>query len=596
MSERTYNFPTEVSYDVTVKYVIRNVAPTVAVSKSTIDLNKYTADSENVTVSYKNFAEGTTVDGVVLDSKGKELPAPLPLDVEIESAEESAIVNIKVTDKAQAGQTYKVRLAAKNTANGRKGAAKDVNVRIVADSKAAVGKLGLAIKAASGTSLDASQPTRPLIFTVTGKNFNTFGKKPEISVLAGNQIPITGLFDIPDSADGKTFTVSEKFDEDNYFALLNKYAGQKVSINVTYRIDDKTTVSGILKTTIKKTTVTPKLKATKISINPDYNKGDIIVPITNLPEKVYDYKVSVSFGKKDSAVKVPFTAEVVNSEEYPGQDLLKITPITKDMPSALGKTCTVTILPEKTVTGSNPIALSAKAASLKITVLDTGKKKNAVALTAKAKGSIDSLKPETGVTATIGIKNVYDPESVLGEITCESIVLGKSTEDIKDEFGVTASGSTLVISNRYHGSLAAGSYKAKIVAVLTDAKGTETALTTTLTFKVTRSKTGLKAVSSQGTIYNRDFNNFARFKFSKKAKNVNGISKVKPSAAYEGKYDVTVSEEGPDHVTIAVGFAKKTGYYEKGITKAVTRKIPVEVYYYGSSTPDKVTVTVTVKP
>ncbi len=605
LGDATYNLPGEVGYDVTVNYVIKQTSPAITVSKTSTELNKFTKDGESVTATIVNTTDSTIVDAAVLDSKGVAIAGEQPLDVEVKPEEEtdSAVVNIKVTDKAQAGQTLKVRVYAKNTFNNRMGAYKDVTVKIVAEKKAAVNKLGLTIKAVSGTSLDASAPHKPLKLTVAGKNFNIYGKTPEVNIFVNGDNDIKELFDVTSSPDGKSISISEKFGEGHYFDLLGSYAGKQVNIKVTYQIDETAAVSGNFKTTIKKTTVTPKLGVSKISINPDYDSRAIIVPITNLPEQVYDYRITQSLGK-NSSVNPPFECEVISSDDYPGLDVLKITPKALELKSAAGKTCTVTLLPTKNVTGISSSHLSAKAAALKITVLDTGKKNNAAAITCKAKGSIDSVKAQTNVTATVGFKNIYNAEDALENLQCESITFGKSTENVLDDFGVQIIDNTLIIRNDTE-ALSTGSYKAKIVATLKDGKGSSNTLATTFTFKVTRGKTGLTAVTKKGTLYNRDFNNTSDYKFKKKTKGINAVSEVKPSKEYEGKYNITLVADEADHVIIRAAFEKRTGYYEKTkdkkgkespITKAVTKKIPVEVYYEGSATPDKVTISVTIKP
>lgn len=157
--------------------------------------------------------------------------------------------------------------------------------------------------------------------------------------------------------------------------------------------------------------------------------------------------------------------------------------------------------------------------------------------------------------------------------------------------------NSLVITRKNGSTIEAGTYKALISAtVYTDDE--DKLLTTTTTFKVVRGgKTGAVLSPATGKITNRVNGQPVASTVEVKDKNVNAIDRIMIGG--NGKYNTTfvlVPMSGSNSFAIIRRPDSIEMSKNKPIVKAVTKTIPVEVYYRGSNVPDKINFKITINP
>jgi hypothetical protein len=250
------------------------------------------------------------------------------------------------------------------------------------------------------------------------------------------------------------------------------------------------------------------------------------------------------------------------------------------------------------VPGSSDTPLKTKSTTVKITVLDPTKANNAPKLSAKALGSIDAVRDDTSAIAEVTIKNVYDPDAHLDKIECVNItrkVKGKVVE-FTDQFYILTNGRDVIIEREGSDNLEPGTYQADLNVTLDKAVASgKKSFPVSFSFKVVRGKTGA-AISVLSYLINRDYDSKVTLVTGTKDAEVNSITKVEFAGnTYDGVYVLEeTAEDGVYELKFAPGYVeKKSG---KPITKAVTKTVPVNVYFDGSDTPDKINVKIVTNP
>ncbi len=597
--EENYNVPENYNITVTVNYVIKNSAPKFTSDISTIQLNPGTSDYQRINFKLEGSVdEATYLSYNLTDSKNNivydQLYLPIP-DYE-EGATEGSF-EVHVTEATKPGQTYKLTLFAYNTRNGRRGAAKVFTVKTAASSN--MNKKGLTLKAAG--SIDASLPTQTLNITCTGKNVNLYGKGyPAITVKLKNGTNITGNFTCSFESATSKLMLGQNCQYSDFPLYEAGLAGQAIDINVAFSVSPTETVNATYSTKIGSSKVTPKLGITKASLNPDYVMPGVDglfygtrvnIPITNLPGGLYNYTVALDYGNLEEA---PFTYEVFEGD-YDVSDVVSVIPNTSALSSMLGKTCTVKITPN--IPGNKGVA-----ATCKITVLNPVKNKASV--TAKATGKIDNIRDDSRVNLTISFKNVYLSESELAAIDLSQImrVEGKKEINCTKYFTYAPSDDPCtIVLKRTPGSNyspPAGTYKAYVSGVTFDSEWDTVRINTTVTFKVVRGKAGTTVKPSPVKMINRDYARTATINVSSKYADVNPIFDVKVVGAYADKMTIRDNLDGTYELefndTYVEGSIVKKIFTV--ISKFVTRTVQLEVYYQGSTVPDKVNAKVKINP
>ena len=599
IADDRYILPDDYSVAVPVTYIVKDGAPVVKPESTSLQLNPMTEDSQSVFINISDTDSATKLKYALMDSKNKVLSESnltINLFDDVDPLNEytfgSGYLRIGTNSKTLPGQTYKISVWPENKDSGRRGAAKTITVKTV--DKKNMDKMGLKVKAKG--AIDASKPGSALTFAITGKNVNLYGRTGTASIMLGDE-PVTGNFTYAYNSKTGVMTIREK--ESVPFCLIeNELAGKKVSVTVKYDIGGmelNTTIS----TKIGNSQITPKLGFTSAAINPQYNNSyeafGIDVPITNLVPNTYDYSIGQTCGKANITL---FEPTVYSDYDV---DVLKIRIPIGSISEYIGKTISVVITP-KLPTGMIG-KLNAKSATFKITVQNPAKAKALVS--AKVKGNIDAIRNDTYASAMLNFKNIYDPFQVLDDIDCDYIYQTVTVDKKKinmtctDLFNCTFNHSTGAVEFRRAGgaaNLPAGTYKAVITAK--DYYG-RFKFTTTVNIKVVRgSKTGVAINPNKLKLVNRDPSSYGLLNITVKDTRVNPISAVKVGSKFENAFGTEMIYSDPDS-PLAVIFMKE-GYVEKtrnkAITKAVTKTVPVEIYYVGSKVPDKVNVKVTINP
>ncbi|MBQ7581639.1 MAG: hypothetical protein IJU25_02340, partial [Lachnospiraceae bacterium] len=122
--------------------------------------------------------------------------------------------------------------------------------------------------------------------------------------------------------------------------------------------------------------------------------------------------------------------------------------------------------------------------------------------------------------------------------------------------------------------------------------GEELNLTTTITFSVVRgTKTGA-AIATEGKLVNRDYYRTVTLNVDVKDPTVNEVVKVESGNKI---YQIMKVSEGIYKLGFAdPAYVEKSG--NKPITKAVTKTVPISVYFEGSPVADKINVKIVTDP
>ena len=567
IKDSSYNLPANYNVTVPVSFKTTNGTPTLSLDKSTVSLNKDADDRQTITCTVKG---NTTYYPYyeVMDSKGKTKydSSNSTVNVDIVKYGTSFYVNLNLTDSAIPGTSYKVRVFVKNNESGSKTSSyKDITVKALKDSA----KMDMSISAKG--SVDASVPYSVLGLTITGKNVNLYGRDGHITVNLDdqNKTDITRYFytDVY-HYNGKEFGYIENTD----FSLLEAgYGGKKAVANITYVING-TPVSKTYSFKIGKSTITPKFKTAKVTLNPDNDyKSYASFVFTHNNSYSYSYKVEFTCGKDNVSNKFTYY-------DYGSQ----IDVICKDIDSMAGKTYTMKVTPYV----SDTDALPAKAATATIVVQ---KKDTAVTMSAKTTGSIDAVK-RTASTVNINLtyKNVYAYHM---NVSVLNITDNKGKIDVTDKFGIPQPFANRVYFYYNDTDIEPGTYKVNIQAALVSGKN----ITTTASFKVVRGKTNTKINPTSVTLVNRDYTKSCPVNITRD-KDVKAITNVTLGSGFDEVFTLN-HDSSWDNLRIRL----KNGYVEKTkkgvpITSKVKKTVPVNVYYNGSSKPDTVKLTVTIEP
>ncbi|MCR5267645.1 MAG: hypothetical protein K6E16_03940 [Lachnospiraceae bacterium] len=598
INDSAYNLPDDYNVTVSVSYTIVNTMPTVTLGSSAAFLNPATLDTQNISFLVVGAKPSTGVVYEVLDSANKPCDA---LEVQMVYTQGDPSGHMCIIPKnVTYGKKYKVNLCpCRVRSDGEwswivsEGVAKTVTVST--PTKANSEKPSITFKTKGG--IDASIPhsdvsgVSELELTLTGKNFNLYGRNVTFSSQLTNGTDITELLEYDYNSKTGLVTIFEK----EAFTLLSKgYAGKQFKTTVTYPVQiggmNTTQTATSAASKIAQSAVTPKLDQTTVSINPAYNDADIETKVINLPGGIFNYSVTLDCGR---GVEVPFGYEFYTDYNYSlPRDVIQILMPANmsELKPVYGKTCTVKITPvlPNGVSGS----LNGKPATFKISVLDPQKSK--VTMTAKATGKLDAIRDDTYVNVDVSFKNLFDLESLDYDVDCTQIYQKKGKEIINftDCFDVDCDGTNLQIWREYDENLTAGSYKADIVACVEKLSGEEINLTTTITFTVIRgAKTGA-AIATEGKLVNRDYNRAVKLSVDVKDPTVNEVVKVESGNKI---YQIMKVSEGIYKLGFAdPAYVEKSG--NKPITKAVTKTVPISVYYNGSTVPDKVNVKIITEP
>ncbi len=613
INDSRYILPENYNVTVSVPYTVKNGAPVVTLDKSSVLLNPVSNDNEKIGFKLKGATDETLIGYRVLDSKNKLIvnTSMIPVNGKLDYIMGAVAGNITLntTSYAGFGSTYKVNVYAYNNESGRE--SKAVTVTVKTPSEKNMDNIGVTVKQKGKTGLDASVPGSVLTLDITGKNVNLYGRDATFSSIVyypgypkkGPSVDMKGNLTYEYDTQTGVLKISQK----DPFSLHERgWAGFKVKTIVTYNISGRL-INASYTGKIADSTVTPKPEKTKLSMNPYYDNRTIEIPITNLKGNCYNYTVdigNVRVGSSELKGNAIFNSSVYYNNTL-DKDVIRITPLDSSAIGSIhGKTVNIKITPKlpEAATGKGS-KLKAKSANVKVTVLNPEKSKAAIYCGKKneAKGSIDCIRDDTKAVASISFKNIYDPASVLNNITCLDInqtvkIKGKKVQkDYSSFFNVTVNG-TDVIFTRGEIVMFPGTYKAHIAANLTDIKGGSQIITTIVTLKVVRGKkTGVYANPSQVYLVNRDYARKASFDIGVKDTRVNNISFVSVDSKYYDMLNTTVSKDG-HRVTLQL----KPGYIElknkKPITKAVTKTVPVKVYYNGTKAPDTVKVKVMIYP
>ncbi len=594
-----FNLPENYNITVTVNYVVKNSAPKLVTDVSSILLNTKTGDTRVVNYYIDGVVDyGTDVSYYIVDSKNKNCTEELSIlggDYDYDTG--IGWFRLSANEKTRPGQTYKLCQCVVHDGNSRTGAVDIITVKTVAE--ASTGKMGLALKATGG--LDASYPKQALNITCTGKNVNLYGRETyDVSVKLKNGTEVTELFlPLYDPSSG-VMTIHQTPDENiGKFPMYETgLAGQAIDITIRIKVSDTEWVNATYSTKIGNSKVTPKLGLTKVSLNPDYirpkigsyvEETRIDIPITNLVGGYYSYNITLDYGNLDPA---PFTYEFVEGD-YDEPDVVQVIPDASAMSAMIGKTCTVKITP--LIPEGNGMT-----ATCKITVLNPTKNKAAV--TAKANGSIDAVKDGTYATISFTFKNCYMDENNQTLYSWSKITKknGKTETDCSGMFWnyTDNRAGTIRFRRRSGVDLEAGTYTAYVGVSMLNPEKQRVSLNTTVTFKVIRGKTGTTVKPSPVKMINRDYARTATVYIAPKYTGLNKISDVKILAPYADNMTITKTGDGVYELefrdTYIEGSVVKKIW--QAITKFVSRKVQLEVYYEGSTKPDKVTASVKINP
>ncbi|MCR5602581.1 MAG: hypothetical protein K6G27_02630 [Lachnospiraceae bacterium] len=581
LNDTEYNLPSNYNISVPVSYKITNGAPVLTLDQSSALLNCAPSDYLLVSFGIKGMTGDTLVMCDVKDSKGHAINGTAPITASAFLSGTSGYVYLGANDGIEYGTSYKVEIYPQNDVSGRKGVKKVITVKTPAE------KAVQSFTTKQKGTIDAGIPMSAVYLTLSGKNVNLLLKTPvNVTTTLKNGEDISDLltyYVFPDEKLNPVFILYEK----SPFLLLEKgLGGQQYVTKIAYNISGNT-ITTEYKGKISNSVVTPKLEESRISINPDANFNQTIrIPVTNLPGGEYKYDI-----KNNSPFGINVTSELA-------RDYVEISTDTIS-DSAYGKTFEIAITPK--VPEKYNANLSAKAATLKIAVLNP--KKNAAAMSAKVKGGIDAVRDDTNATAVISFKNIYDPESMIEDIVCEDIVLkgkGKSTPlPCYENFNCTIDGNKVIFTRMPGKNIQAGTYVATLAAVLNNGRR----VTGTVEFKVVRGKTNTVVKPSPAVLINRDNARYTTVYISPKKNDANAIINA-TIVADKNKFDEYFSLEQIKDKPGTYRLRVQKGYYEKQvkksivslITKVVSKSVKVNVYYNGSTEYETVTVKVKIKP
>ncbi len=603
-SDEIWNLPGGFTLELAAKYVIKNQPPVLVLNKTSVLLNSKYDQAEYVTFELtKEQYKSSSFIRKYYNSSNKEIDGgdfPFNVNIDYDRNTCTGRVTIGCTDEAKPGATYKLELTPYCTSNYAP--SKIITIKTV-DQK---NEDKISITAKGKGSIDASAPTKYVNLTLTAKNINLYSGYKTFSASLKNGTDVTEYFYVDqDYYNSNTFYLLTKSDDSHKFPLLEKeinLAGQQVNFKLSFDFagdgnpDDY--VSATYSTKIANSKVATKLKTSSVTINPKhYNStNDIYIPIISNDSWYYDYNIVSDLGDES-----PFDADIA----YDDYIYLKLAPKTGDLTSYAGKTITYKITPE--IPGGN-----AATATFKVIIQKPAKSK--ISVSAKVSGTIDAISDLTYASINVTYKNVYITNSTTLEYHCIRITTkqGKSEVDATEwfdtwygEYRDGDSWTLKVFRNRDEDvDIPAGTYKAVIRCYYYDIDaGTPDYMAnyvdTTVNFKVKRGKPNLSVTPSPATLINRDFARAANITIVPKAAGVNDIREVRITGNYNGNVTLTRVR---DTDTYMLEF--DNNYYEgswvkktwMAITKNVTRTIPAEVYFYGSTAPEKINLKVKINP
>ncbi len=584
------NLPENYYVNVSVPYAIKNGAPTVTPKESTIQINPTLPypydDSRWVDFDIKGTTEDTDIAYIVTDSKNvafNETTSPLDVSIDYCSGDTYGWACINATDKWKPGEKYKVLLFANNTETGRTGASKTITVSIPSRQNLDPEKCSLTVKGKG--ALDASVPDSEIAITLTGKNFNVRDKCPDWNTVLKNGTDITDLLHYSYDEEIGVLYVNES----RPFALLKAgYAQMQATTTVSFEFNN-VTVAASYTGKIAQSTVSPKLGVTAVTINPVYNNRTIFIPVTNLEPEIYDYNVEIV--GPDAKTTAPFTG-IFNHTEINDHDAIEVVPVMSGLPSVYGKSCTVKITP---VVPESNVTLKAKTVSAKIKVLDITKSKNEASASAKVKGAVDPVRDDSAAKATLTIKNVFEPEKIFAGYICNNITtkVKNQVKAVTGQFKFERDGWDILVRRQDGFNLTAGTYQANMILYLKDAENNLVECPFSFTFKVTRGKTDAK-IGVAGKLINRVYDRTVTMNVTSTA-GVNAVSRVElAGTAYDDVYVLEQVSDGVYRLKFAPGYVEMKN--KKPITKAVTKTVPVNVYFEGSDVADKINVKIVTDP
>ncbi|MCR5223314.1 MAG: hypothetical protein K6D90_10680 [Lachnospiraceae bacterium] len=582
------NLPENYSVNVSVPYVIKNGAPVVTPRESAIQINPTLPldDSRWVDFDIKGTTEDTDIAYIVTDSKNvafNETTSPLNVSIDYCPGDTYGWACINATDEWKPGEKYKVLLFANNTETGRTGASKTITVSIPSQQNLDPEKCSLTVKGKG--ALDASVPGSEIAITLTGKNFNVRDKCPVWKTVLENGTDITDLLYYSYDEEIGVLYVNES----GPFALLKAgYAQMKATTTVSFEFNN-VTVAASYTGKIAQSTVSPKLGVTAVTINPVYNNRTIFIPVTNLESRIYDYNVEIV--GPDAKTTAPFTG-FFNHTVVEDHDVIEVTPVMSGLENVYGKSCTVKITP---VVPESNVTLKAKTVNAKIKVLDITKSKNAASVSAKVKGSIDPVRDDSAAKATLTVKNVFEPENVYVGFTCENITtkVKNQVKVVTGQFKFEGDGWDILVRRQDGFNLTAGTYQANMILYLENPENEFVPIPFSFTFKVTRGKTDAK-IGVAGKLINRVYDRTVTMNVTSTA-GVNTVSRVElAGTAYDDVYVLEKVSDGVYRLRFAPGYVEMKN--KKPITKAVTKTVPVNVYFAGSDVADKINVKIVTDP
>ena len=579
IDDPSYNLPDGYNVTVPVSYKIIDSTPTLSFEKSSVSLNKNAKDTVQVVCTLKSGLK-SSYDSVkirVMDSKGEteyDTWSNRPIIADYTNYKNLIYIKLKPTERAKFGASYKVRVSIVSGFCGRESASKDITVKMLSEKNSA--NMDISLK--SKGSIDASTPYQPLNLTITGKNVNLYGMDYgdfDCSIALKNKTDITDYFWPDFYDDGKGNFICEIYENEPFILLKKGLGGQQAIANITVNING-TLLSKTCSFKIGESTITPKLNTDKITMNPVYDAPHFEVILGGNGE-LYDYNVEfLDKSKKNASSHFEYE---VKSNGFTKWIHVNLT----SMSDMAGKTWTMKITP--VVSGCN---LTAKSASVTITVL--GAKKSAVTMSAKTNGSIDVVRDDTFAAFDLDYKNMHDPYAWYINTTVLNITDSKKN-DVTEKFNCSLF-SNLVKIRRGSGvdDIAEGTYKATIEADL----GAGGKVTTVASFKVVRGNTKTKISPTSITLVNRDYVKSCPVNIEH-ISDVNEITNV-TLGAYDDVFElVEYGSKEEWRVKLKYGYVEKT---KKGvpISSKVKKTVPVNVYYNGSSKPDKVSLTVYIEP
>ncbi|MBP5385073.1 MAG: hypothetical protein J6Y57_08900 [Lachnospiraceae bacterium] len=592
IEDERYNLPENYNVTVAIPYTIANSEPFIKLNKTSGTANPLNEEYNAIGFETGDFSEEVTEFKVrIFDSKNNEYingtdESPLAVVAEADPDDNIGMVGFMATPKAAFGQKYKLLMYPENKISNRTGAAKTITVSIPTEKNAKNPSFTLKGKGA----LDASVPESELVLTINAKNFNPMMSDPKVETFVINKTVKTNITDILGS-DYDPYAGEIYLWEDKAFDLLEKgYAGMQIETTVTLN----TTlgkVNATYKGKIAQSVVAPKLNATAVTINPDYDDGAILFKLIS-PEdaNVYDYTVELSGPR---GLTPPFEGD----GNYTNASFFDITPVTAGMSSFYGKTCTVKITP---MVFDSSYPLKAKPVTAKITVLDPAKANGKPKVSAKVTGSIDNIRfeNETYAEAEITVKNVFDPYShgIWKGIDLVNITTKVKNQvlDMTDLFDVDTDDNMVWFFRKEDEQLPVGTYQANMLVKLLNCNGTTEKLPVSCTFKVVRGKSGGIATVVNKLI-NRDYERTVTVRIEIADQSVDEIAFVSLDSAFADVYRLEEADEGVYELGFVPGYVEKQKN-GKPIVKAVTKTVPIYVYYPGSDTPDKYSVKVVTNP